>query len=200
VCVCDVATLAPSGLQVYVVGERGIMDELAAVGITSFGGPDDNGKTVSFSQEMQQDPAVAAVVCGVDPGLSYFKERVMHAAGVLLRLSTLRAGCRGSVCSSAAPAKGTPSSITQPKPPLLPACLPGLTCSCLQIQYASLCLLNNPGCLFIATNADARGHFTANQEWAGAGATVGAIKGALCLCLCVWRGLGQARCRGSSCL
>lgn len=46
-----------------------------------------------------------------------------------------------------------------------------------QIQYASLCLLNNPGCLFIATNADARGHFTPNQEWAGAGATVGAIKG-----------------------
>lgn len=47
----------------------------------------------------------------------------------------------------------------------------------LQIQYASLCLLNNPGCLFIATNADARGHFTPNQEWAGAGATVGAIQG-----------------------
>lgn len=46
-----------------------------------------------------------------------------------------------------------------------------------QVQYASLCLLNNPGCLFIATNADARGHFTPNQEWAGAGATVGAIKG-----------------------
>jgi hypothetical protein len=46
-----------------------------------------------------------------------------------------------------------------------------------QIQYASLCLLNNPGCLFIATNADARGHFTPNQEWAGAGATVGAIQG-----------------------
>jgi hypothetical protein len=49
---------------------------------------------------------------------------------------------------------------------------------CPQIQYASLCILNNPGCLFIATNADARGHFTPHQEWAGAGATVGAIKGA----------------------
>lgn len=33
------------------------------------------------------------------------------------------------------------------------------------------------GCLFIATNADSRGHFTADQEWPGAGATVGAIKG-----------------------
>lgn len=61
---------------------------------------------------------VGAVVCGVDPGLSYYK-----------------------------------------------------------IQYASLCLLQNLGCLFIATNTDSRGHFTPNQEWAGAGATVGAIKG-----------------------
>lgn len=46
-----------------------------------------------------------------------------------------------------------------------------------KIQYASMCLLHNPGCLFIATNADSRGHFTPNQEWAGAGATVGAIRG-----------------------
>jgi hypothetical protein len=63
---------------------------------------------------------VGAVVCGVDPNLSYFK-----------------------------------------------------------VQYASMCLLLNPGCLFIATNTDARGHFTPNLEWAGAGATVGAIKGEL---------------------
>jgi hypothetical protein len=61
---------------------------------------------------------VGAVVCGVDPNLSYYK-----------------------------------------------------------VQYASMCLLLNPGCLFIATNTDARGHFTPNLEWAGAGATVGAIKG-----------------------
>lgn len=61
---------------------------------------------------------VGAVVCGVDPGLTYYK-----------------------------------------------------------VQYASMCLLQNPGCLFIATNTDARGHFTPNLEWAGAGATVGAIKG-----------------------
>jgi len=49
------------------------MDELAAVGITSFGGPDDNGKAANFSQEMQHDAAVGAVVCGVDPGLTYYK-------------------------------------------------------------------------------------------------------------------------------
>lgn len=53
------------------------------------------------------------------------------------------------------------------------------TCQYYKVQYASMCLLLNPGCLFIATNTDARGHFTPNLEWAGAGATVGAIKGEL---------------------
>jgi hypothetical protein len=51
------------------------MEELAAVGITSFGGPEDNGKVASFSSEVQQDTSVGAVVCGVDPGLSYYKVR-----------------------------------------------------------------------------------------------------------------------------
>jgi hypothetical protein len=45
-------------LQVYVVGERGIMEELAAVGIASCGGPDDNDKRASFSSEMQHDTQV----------------------------------------------------------------------------------------------------------------------------------------------
>ena len=50
-------------------------------------------------------PQIGAVVCGVDPGLSYYK-----------------------------------------------------------VAYAALCLQHNPGCLFIATNLDARGHFIAKQE------------------------------------
>lgn len=44
-----------------------------------------------------------------------------------------------------------------------------------KVHYASLCLMNNPGCLFVATNTDSRGHFSSSQEWPGAGATVGAI-------------------------
>jgi hypothetical protein len=44
--------------QAYVVGEVGIMDELAAVGIMSFGGPHDNGKQCSFKHEMEHDPQV----------------------------------------------------------------------------------------------------------------------------------------------
>ena len=49
-----------------------------------------------------------------------------------------------------------------------------------KIQYACLCIRENPGCLFIATNLDAVTHLTDAQEWAGNGAMVGAIKGALC--------------------
>lgn len=46
-----------------------------------------------------------------------------------------------------------------------------------KIQYATLCISENPGCLFIATNLDAKTHLTDAQEWAGNGAMVGAIKG-----------------------
>lgn len=46
-----------------------------------------------------------------------------------------------------------------------------------KIQYAQLCLNENPNCRFIATNLDAVTHLTEEQEWAGNGAMVGAIKG-----------------------
>jgi len=34
-------------------------------------------------------------------------------------------------------------------------------------RYGTLCIRENPGCLFIATNRDAVGHMTALQEWPG---------------------------------
>jgi len=46
-----------------------------------------------------------------------------------------------------------------------------------KIQYAQLCINNNPGCQFIATNLDQVKHLTSDQEWAGSGAMVGAIVG-----------------------
>lgn len=46
-----------------------------------------------------------------------------------------------------------------------------------KIQYAQLCINENPGCEFIATNTDAVTHLTDAQEWAGNGSMVGAIKG-----------------------
>ncbi len=46
-----------------------------------------------------------------------------------------------------------------------------------KIQYAQLCINQNPGCRFIATNTDAVTHLTESDEWAGNGACVGAIIG-----------------------
>lgn len=46
-----------------------------------------------------------------------------------------------------------------------------------KLQYATLCLRENPGCIFIATNCDAVTHLTDAQEWAGGGSMVGALKG-----------------------
>lgn len=47
-----------------------------------------------------------------------------------------------------------------------------------KMHYATLCARENPGCLFIATNCDAVAHITDVQEFPGAGAMVGALKGA----------------------
>lgn len=46
-----------------------------------------------------------------------------------------------------------------------------------KIQMATLCIRENDDCEFIATNCDAVTHLTAEQEWAGNGSMVGAIKG-----------------------
>ncbi|URE22600.1 phosphoglycolate [Musa troglodytarum] len=46
-----------------------------------------------------------------------------------------------------------------------------------KVQYGTLCVRENPGCLFIATNRDAVTHLTDAQEWAGGGSMVGAICG-----------------------
>ncbi|KAE7995196.1 hypothetical protein FH972_000021 [Carpinus fangiana] len=46
-----------------------------------------------------------------------------------------------------------------------------------KLQYGTLCIHENPGCLFIATNRDAVGHMTDLQEWPGAGCMVAAICG-----------------------
>jgi 4-nitrophenyl phosphatase/phosphoglycolate phosphatase len=46
-----------------------------------------------------------------------------------------------------------------------------------KIQFAQLCINENTGCEFIATNLDAVTHLTDAQEWAGNGSMVGAIKG-----------------------
>ncbi|KFK31349.1 hypothetical protein AALP_AA6G100700 [Arabis alpina] len=46
-----------------------------------------------------------------------------------------------------------------------------------KLQYGTLCVRENPGCLFIATNRDSVGHMTDLQEWPGAGCMVSAMCG-----------------------
>lgn len=47
-----------------------------------------------------------------------------------------------------------------------------------KLQYAQLCINNNPGCLFIASNEDAVSHASQDDQlFAAAGSMVGAVKG-----------------------
>lgn len=106
--------------KAYVVGEKGILEELDGVGVEYIGGEADAGKQVTLAsgELMHHDPDVGAVIVGFDRNVNYYK-----------------------------------------------------------IQYATLCIRENPGCMFIATNTDAVTHLTDAQEWAGNGSMVGAIKG-----------------------
>ncbi|PIA26438.1 hypothetical protein AQUCO_09300026v1 [Aquilegia coerulea] len=107
-------------MQVYVIGEEGILEELALAGYTGLGGPEDGKKSVQLKPNclFDHDKSVGAVVVGLDQYINYYK-----------------------------------------------------------LQYGTLCIRENPGCLFIATNRDAVGHMTDLQEWPGAGCMVAAICG-----------------------
>mmetsp|Transcript_36643 Transcript_36643/g.105448 ORF Transcript_36643/g.105448 Transcript_36643/m.105448 type:complete len:297 (-) Transcript_36643:107-997(-) len=109
-----------TGKKVYVVGERGICEELDLIGVPWVGGEDDADKKVTIARgcKVDHDPDVGAVVVGFDRYFNYHK-----------------------------------------------------------IQYARLCLTENPGCQFIATNTDAAANFTDVQMWAGARSMVGSIQG-----------------------
>eukprot|EP01051_Picozoa_sp_SAG22_P005443 SAG22_NODE_322_length_12387_cov_50.101400_5_plen_277_part_00 len=62
----------------FVIGEQGIMDELALAGIPALGGPAFSGReTPDMSQDpdvaVEVDPSVGAVVAGLDRGINYYK-------------------------------------------------------------------------------------------------------------------------------
>jgi len=109
-----------TGKKVYVIGSKGIGDELDLIDIPWFGAEADADKKPSMGagDRVDHDPEVGAVIVGFDKHFNYFK-----------------------------------------------------------IQYAQLCLNQNPGCQFIATNLDQATNFTDAQLWASNGAMVGAIKG-----------------------
>ncbi|KAG0451544.1 hypothetical protein HPP92_026178 [Vanilla planifolia] len=108
--------------KVYVIGEEGILEELALAGFTGLGGPEDGKKTIQLKSNFlfEHDKDVGAVIVGLDQYINFYK-----------------------------------------------------------LQYATLCIRENPGCLFIATNRDAVGHLTDLQEWPGAGCMVAAVCGSV---------------------
>ena len=61
-----------------------------------------------------------------------------------------------------------------------------------KIQYATLCIRENPGCMFIATNRDAVTHLTDAQEWAGGAERGGRVRDAPRLVVVVVVGVGGA--------
>jgi 4-nitrophenyl phosphatase/phosphoglycolate phosphatase len=109
-----------TGKKVYIVGERGIQEELDLIKVPWLGGEGDADKKIELKPgfALPHDEDVGAVIVGFDRFINYYK-----------------------------------------------------------IQYAQLCINENPGCKFIATNLDAVTHLTDAQEWAGNGAMTGAIKG-----------------------
>uniref|UniRef100_A0A7S4VMF4 Phosphoglycolate phosphatase n=1 Tax=Alexandrium monilatum TaxID=311494 RepID=A0A7S4VMF4_9DINO len=109
-----------TGKKVYVIGEKGIGEELDLIGVPWFGAEADAEKKpfMGSGGKVEHDPEVGAVVVGFDRNVNYYK-----------------------------------------------------------IQYAQLCINENKGCQFIATNLDKVAHFTDAQEWAGNGSMVGAIRG-----------------------
>lgn len=53
-------------------------------------------------------------------------------------------------------------------------------------RYGTLCIRENPQCLFIATNCDAVGHMTNLQEWPGSFLTsYFSLMKAFCMCM-IW--------------
>jgi len=109
-----------TGKKVYVIGEKGIGEELDLIGVNWFGAEADKTTVAPLQPggKVEHDKNVGAVIVGFDRNINYYK-----------------------------------------------------------LQYAQLCLNENTGCQFIATNLDRVTHLTDAQEWAGNGTMVGAIKG-----------------------
>ncbi|KAL7750504.1 hypothetical protein RI367_004278 [Sorochytrium milnesiophthora] len=65
----------PSDKKVYVIGQQGIVDELASVGIQSCGAEADKTPLNSLddTQSIQPDPQIGAVLCGFDVHINYNK-------------------------------------------------------------------------------------------------------------------------------
>ncbi|KAH9750073.1 phosphoglycolate phosphatase 2 [Citrus sinensis] len=143
----------PQENKVYVIGGEGILEELRQAGYTGLGGPEDGEKRVQLKSNclFEHDKNVGAVVVGLDPHINYYKLHgemgVEPGHGFSILLSNEKDFLK-SVWTNSDKRYN---------------------------RYGTLCIRENPGCLFIATNRDAVGHLTDLQEWPGAGCMVAAM-------------------------
>ncbi|PHT54490.1 Phosphoglycolate phosphatase 2 [Capsicum baccatum] len=143
--------------KVYVIGEEGILEELEQAGFTALGGPADGKKNIELKSNclFEHDKSVKLELLSWDlTNISTFISYRSHGLGSSSGNSLLQK-CR-EVADSVQAVE---------------------TASCRNAGYATLCIRENPGCLFIATNRDAVGHLTDLQEWPGAGCMVAAVCG-----------------------
>ncbi|KAJ2160881.1 hypothetical protein GGF46_001938 [Coemansia sp. RSA 552] len=73
----DVAKFDPAK-KAYVIGGSGIRHELEEVGIATIGHEDNTGVTLDTLREIEPNPEVGAVVCGIDYDISYRKLANAH--------------------------------------------------------------------------------------------------------------------------
>lgn len=150
----------------YVVGETGILEELDLKGISYIGGPADADKKVELKPGyfLEQDKDVMAwgrmsmLCCVVLCSVIKKHDQLMRFCWFALMMICLHTHTHTTQVGAVV--VGFDRHINYHK-----------------IQYATLCIRENPGCLFLATNLDAVTHLTDAQEWAGNGSMVGAIRG-----------------------
>ncbi|KAG6467367.1 hypothetical protein ZIOFF_074810 [Zingiber officinale] len=138
----------PKEKKVYAVGEEGILEELTLAGFSCLGGPEDGKKEIELKNNFWFEHDKS--VGAVVVGLDQYIN--YYKLQQIPKVGFLR---KVTLCNS--------NEISSQKDN--------------SDRYATLCIRENPGCLFIATNRDAVGHMTDLQEWPGAGCMVGAVAG-----------------------
>ncbi|KAH9670492.1 phosphoglycolate phosphatase 1A [Citrus sinensis] len=139
----------PKDKKVYVVGEDGILKELELAGFQYLGGPEDGGKKIELKPGFLMEH---------DKDVKFFLSCLLFLCSGLLYLDLLQIETCGTYVGAVV--VGFDRYFNYYK-----------------VQYGTLCIRENPGCLFIATNRDAVTHLTDAQEWAGGGSMVGAFVG-----------------------
>mmetsp|Transcript_4695 Transcript_4695/g.11522 ORF Transcript_4695/g.11522 Transcript_4695/m.11522 type:complete len:370 (+) Transcript_4695:490-1599(+) len=144
----------------YMLGMHGLEEELRAGGVEVVGGPSDK----AFEKRMD-DFMERSVKGAMEKGIFAMENIQPPSCEVLVEEKQENAG----------------TTICTKKPIGAVVCGFDPRLNYFKIQSAQLCLSEKYGagedCKFIATNPDAVAHITPDQEWAGNGCCVGAIKG-----------------------